>query len=91
MSKIHNLYNEKWVTFGGSYAGTLSAWIRFKHPELVYASVASSAPLLAKLDFQEYQEVRLGSVGGPVIQATGRSEFEDGLGRVTLYRATHIT
>jgi hypothetical protein len=24
--------------------------------------------------------VRLGSVAGPVIQATGRSEFEDGLG-----------
>jgi hypothetical protein len=23
---------------------------------------------------------RLGSVAGPVIQATGRSEFEDGLG-----------
>jgi hypothetical protein len=32
-------------------------------------------------------------VAGPVIQATRRSEFEDGLGsrRVTLCRATHIT
>jgi hypothetical protein len=26
----------------------------------------------------------MGSVAGPVIQATGRSEFEDGLGRVTV-------
>jgi hypothetical protein len=26
------------------------------------------------------QRLRLGSVAGPVIQATGRSEFEDGLG-----------
>jgi hypothetical protein len=35
--------------------------------------------------------IRLGSVAGPVIQATGRSEFEDGLGRVTFCWATHIT
>jgi hypothetical protein len=34
---------------------------------------------------------RLGSVAGPVIQATGRSEFEDGLGSVTLCRTAHIT
>jgi hypothetical protein len=35
---------------------------------------------------------RLGSVAGPVIQATGRSEFEDDLGSgVTFCRATHIT
>jgi hypothetical protein len=34
---------------------------------------------------------RLGSVAGPVIQATGRSEFEDGYCRVPLCRATHIT
>jgi hypothetical protein len=35
---------------------------------------------------------RLGSVAGPVIQATGRSKFEDGLqwGRVTLCQATHM-
>jgi CRP-like cAMP-binding protein len=28
----------------------------------------------------EGKQLRLGSVAGPVIQATGRSEFEDGLG-----------
>jgi hypothetical protein len=37
-----------------------------------------------KQDKQDKQELkifwRLGSVAGPVIQATGRSEFEDGLG-----------
>jgi hypothetical protein len=27
-----------------------------------------------------HEKQRLGSVAGPVIQATGRSEFEDGLG-----------
>jgi hypothetical protein len=35
---------------------------------------------------------RLGSVAGPVIQATGRSEFEDGLGSgERCVGTTHIT
>jgi hypothetical protein len=31
---------------------------------------------------KHFVQVRLGSVAGPVIQATGRSEFEDGLGSI---------
>jgi hypothetical protein len=34
----------------------------------------------AKFDHDLRSFLRLGSVAGPVIQATGRSEFEDGLG-----------
>ena len=30
------------------------------------------------LSVKEYIQVRLGSVAGPVIQATGRTDFEDG-------------
>ncbi|VVD02766.1 unnamed protein product [Leptidea sinapis] len=46
----------RWVAFGGSYAGALAAWLRVKYPHLVFASVSSSSPLHAKLDFKEYYE-----------------------------------
>lgn len=68
-----NKYNlsaaNKWVSFGGSYPGMLAGWFRVKHPELVHASVASSAPVVAVLDMTGYNDVTaeayaVNSVGG---------------------------
>merc|ERR1719242_2978591 len=55
MNRRHNLTT--WITFGGSYPGSLSAWMRLRFPHLVSGSVSSSGPLFAKLDFSEYLQV----------------------------------
>lgn len=58
MNKKYNLSKKnKWVTWGGSYAGSLAGWSRAKHSDLIHASVASSAPVLAKLDIREYNNI----------------------------------
>ncbi|XP_038129050.1 thymus-specific serine protease [Cyprinodon tularosa] len=57
MADSLGLSNRKWVAFGGSYPGSLAAWFRLKFPHLVHAAVATSAPLLATVNFPEYLEV----------------------------------
>lgn len=50
--KFHLNRDTKWIAFGGSYPGSLAAWLRLKYPYLIHGSISTSGPLLAKADFK---------------------------------------
>jgi pimeloyl-ACP methyl ester carboxylesterase len=57
MNAKFNFTNPRWITFGGSYPGALSAWARQTYPDIIYAAVASSGPVQAVVDFTGYLDV----------------------------------
>ncbi|KAF4626557.1 hypothetical protein G7Y89_g11601 [Cudoniella acicularis] len=46
--------NAPWVFVGGSYAGARAAFMRLRNPEVIFASLASSAPVQLQADFWQY-------------------------------------
>lgn len=66
-AKYHVPGDAKWVCFGGSYPGALSAWFRLKYPHLVFAAVASSAPVRAITNFEGYNEVVAASLSSDLV------------------------
>ena len=53
-----------WVAIGGSYSGSLAAYYRLKNPKKVVGSLASSAPVEAKANFEEY-DADVAATAGP--------------------------
>ena len=45
----------KWVVIGGSYAGALSAWARYKYPHLISGAIASSAVVNVISEFKDFE------------------------------------
>lgn len=55
------------IVVGASYSATMAAWFRQRYPDKANGAWASSAPLLAQLDFPEYMQTvswAMGHVGG---------------------------
>merc|ERR1719359_1779293 len=56
------------VAVGGSYAGACSSWFRHMYPELVDAAVSYSPPLIAKIDFHEFDTSTLVALSSPDVR-----------------------
>ena len=68
-----------WVSYGGSYPGSLSAWLKLKYPHLVKGAVSSSGPLHAQLDYPEYLGVvrdALDTTGPGCVEVISEAVYE---------------
>lgn len=55
------------VTFGGSYPGALSAWLRLRLPHLITVGVSTSSPIQAQFDYTGYNQVCYNSLSNPSV------------------------
>lgn len=54
-----------WVFVGGSYSGARAAWLRERNPEIIFASLASSAVVEITEELPQYREAIFRCVNGP--------------------------
>jgi serine protease 16 len=68
ISKEYSLTGDnRWVTFGGSYPGMMAAMARLRFPHLFFASVSSSSPLEAAVNFPGYNNVVAEALANPLV------------------------
>ncbi|XP_020814042.1 putative serine protease K12H4.7 [Drosophila serrata] len=86
-STHEGLADSKVIIVGGSYSATMVTWFKKVYPDKVAGGWASSAPLLAKLNFVEYKEVT-----GQSIEQMGGSDcykrIENGIAEMETMFAT---
>ena len=46
----------KWIVVGGSYAGALSAWFRYKFPHLAVGALSSSGVVVPLIKFDKFDQ-----------------------------------
>ena len=74
-------FKGKWIVLGGSYPGSLAAYARLKFPNLFVGALASSGPVQAKANFEEY-DLTVARVAGPECAAAMKKvvkQVEDSL------------
>lgn len=67
--KVQNSWTGPWIVVGGSYSGAIAAYYRLKFPNMVVGAIASSAPVMAKENFMEYDQLVTQAAGPACAQA----------------------
>lgn len=47
---------QKWIIFGGSYAGALAMWLVELYPDIAYGAISSSGTVKATMNFRQFFE-----------------------------------
>lgn len=70
---VENLgFTGKWIATGGSYAGSLAAYLRSQYPNEFVGALASSGPVRADNDFEEFDR-HVAKMAGPACLAAVKS------------------